>query len=333
MSRVIVCALITSVLLILLAFPSFSHAPYVAGCGQDHSKLSMKTHAQQFVEDLSAPRDQRIKAMECLIFYGKRGVSILSRVLERESDNSDSMGYALYALGQIQDRSVMEPMLRLLGYESKGSQQSRTDWNSTASRKIKPSIKAHAVEILTELAFTSLEEPNVPSKRRWAGELNTLERRYRFEGGRLGRYEVNRITAVLKKIAESEIEDATEAEKRVVQAAAKGLARIEKRIALLRKYGPYKIYSIGYFDKIDTLDFHCPPTVWNRLTFCYREGEGSIADPSFAQIEIKSSNKFLPFSLPQFDEPPSDARPYCRNPFHNPEALHRNLLRLRQLIH
>ena len=333
MSRAIVCAFITSVLSILLAFPSFSHTPYVPVCGKPHSKLPMKTHAQQFVEDLSAPRDQRIKAMKCLIFYGRRGVPILSRVLERESDNFDSMVNALGALRWIQDRSVMEPMLRLLGDESRGSDQSRVDWNSTASRKIKPSYKELAVEILTKLAFTSLEEPNVPSKRGWVGQLNTHERRSRFEGERLGRYEVNRITAVLKKIAESDIEDATEAEKRFFRAAAEGLARIEKRIALLRKSGPYKIYSIGYFDRIDTLDFHCPPTVWNRLTFCYREGEGSIADPSFAQIGIKFSNNILPFSLPQFSEPPSDARPYCRNPFHNPEALHRDLLRLRQLIH
>ena len=117
MRRVIVCAFITSVLFILLAFPSFSHTPYVARCGESHSKLPMKTHAQQFVEDLSTPRDQRIKAMGYLIFYGRRGVRVLSKVLERESDNFDSMVSALLALSRIQDRSVMEPMLRLLGYK------------------------------------------------------------------------------------------------------------------------------------------------------------------------------------------------------------------------
>ena len=68
----------------------------------------MKTHAQKFVEDLSAPRNQRVKAMKCLGFYGKEGVPILSRVLERELSNFDSMTYALMAIGRIQDRSVME---------------------------------------------------------------------------------------------------------------------------------------------------------------------------------------------------------------------------------
>ena len=117
-----------STLFILLAFPSLSNAYCSVGCQvvKDHSKVSMKTHAQKFVEDLSAPRDQRVKAMGCLGFYGKEGVPILSKVLERESNNYDSMVYTLEALGRIQDRSVMAPMLRLLGDESKGSEQSRT---------------------------------------------------------------------------------------------------------------------------------------------------------------------------------------------------------------
>ena len=255
--------------------------------------------------------------MGYLIFYGRRGVRVLSKVLERESDNFDSMVSALLALSRIQDRSVMEPMLKLLGDESRGSEQSSADWNSTSSRKIKPAIKEHAVEILTELAFTSLEEPNDPPKRGWAGKLNTLERRYRFEGELLGRYEINRITAVLKKIAESEIEDATEAEKRFFRAAAEGLARIEERIALLKKYGPrpYRPFRLVY---IDALDFHCPAPAGERLSFCYRRGGGTILYPSFTQTEIKFSNNILPFSLPLFGEPPSDARPVCRNPFHNP---------------
>ena len=106
--------------------PRLSNADYppVLSCGVSHSKLPMKTHAQQFVEDLSAPRDQRIKAMGCLIFYGRRGVRVLSRVLERELNSPDSMSTALHSLGAIQDRSVMGPMLRLLDYESRGSQQS-----------------------------------------------------------------------------------------------------------------------------------------------------------------------------------------------------------------
>ena len=84
-----------STLFILLAFPSLSNAHYsrALGCGEDHSKLPIETHAQQIVEDLSAPRQQRIEAMECLIFYGWRGVRVLSRVLERELDipNSKAM--------------------------------------------------------------------------------------------------------------------------------------------------------------------------------------------------------------------------------------------------
>ncbi len=330
MRRVIVCAFITSVLFILLAFPSLSNAHYLPGCGEDHSKLSMKTHAQQFVEDLSAPRSQRIKAMGCLIFYGRRGVRVLSRVLERELNNPDSMSYALRALGKIQDRSVMGPMLRLLRYESRSSEQSGVDWNSTSSRKIRPYYKEKAVEILAELAFSSLEEPNYPPPTitmtdemgeiivGWTGKSVSLYDGYYFEGELLGRYEIHWIAAVLKKIAESEPGGTTEKEKRFFQAAAEELARIEKRIALLRKYGPYKIYSIGYFDRIDTLDFHCPPTGGYRLSFCYRRGKGTILYPSFTQTEIKSSNKFLPFSLSQFGEPPSNPRPYCRNPFHNP---------------
>ena len=315
-----------SILFILLAFPSLSNAHYLPGCGKDHSKLSMKTHAQQFVEDLSAPRSQRIQAMECLIFYGKRGVPILFRVLERKSDNL--MVYALRALAQIQDRSVMEPMLRLLGYESRDSQQSGADWDSTSSRKIKLYFKERAVEILAELAFTSLEEPNDPPPTivtdemgeiiiGWTGTSVSLSRRYYYEGERLGRYEINRITAVLRNIAESEIEDTTEREKRVIRAAAEGLERIEERMTLLKKYGPnsyYMPFSIAY---IDTLDFSCPAPAGYRLSFCYRRGEGTIFYPSFPQTEMKSSDNIRPFSPAQFREPPSHPHPFCRNPFHN----------------
>ena len=328
MGRVILCASITFVLFILLAFPCLSNAHYLPGCGENHSKLSMKTHAQQLVEDLTAPRRQRIKAIGCLIFYGRRGVRVLSRVLERELNNPDSMSYALQSLGKIQDRSVMGPMLRLLGDESRGSEQSGADWNSTSSRKIKPYYKEEAVKILAELAFTSLEEPNDPPLIietdemgelivGWTGKWVSLYDGYYFEGERLGRYEVHWIAAVLKKIVESEIEDTTEGEKRFFQAASKGLARIEERMALLKKYGPspYRPFRPVY---IDALDFHCPAPAGDRLSFCYRRGEGTIFYPSFAQTEIKSSNKFLPFSLPQFGEPPSNARPFCRNPFHNP---------------
>ena len=320
-----------STLFILLAFPSLSNADYppVLSCGDFHSKLSMKTHAQQFVEDLSTPRKQRIKAMGCLIFYGRRGVRVLSRVFERELDYPDSMSYyALQSLGEIQDRSVMGPMLRLLRYESRGSQQSGADRNSTSSRKIKLDYKVKAVKILADLAFDSLEGPNTspPTIKVYEfGELivglteksTTLSGRYYFQGERLRRYEIYWIAAVLKEIAESEIEDTTEREKRVIQAAAEGLARIEERMALLKKYGPhpYQPFRRFYFGP---LDFSCPAPAANRLSFCYRRGEGTIVQPSFAQTQIKPGDHILPFSLSQFREPPSHPHPFCRNPFHNP---------------
>ena len=241
-------------LLTLLAFPSLSNAYCIRTCWEDHSKVSMKTHAQKFVEDLSAPRDQRLKAMGCLSFYGKAGVPILSRVLERELNDFNSIRYALGALGRIQDSSVMEPVLRFLGNEGKGSQQSRTDWNAPSSRKIRDSLKESAVEILAELAFISLAEPNPQIIKetitkiegawtfsfRFVHEPITIKicGAYSSKGERLRRDDINRITEVLRKIAESEPEDTTEGEKRVIQAASKGFKRIERRIALLEKYGP-----------------------------------------------------------------------------------------------
>ena len=226
----------------LFAFPSLSNAFCWGGCGQDHSKLLMKTHAQKFVEDLSAPRDQRIGAMQCLSFYGKEGVPILSKVLERESNNFDSVGYAVGALGRIQDRGVMEPMLRLLDNESKDGQHSRVDY-----------LKERAVEILAELAFTSLEEPNPyrPAIVTKTADIWTITSNfvpepisiricggYYSKGELLRRDEIDRIAEVLRKIVESESEDTTEREKRLIEAASIELERIDRRMALLEKYGP-----------------------------------------------------------------------------------------------
>ena len=127
MLRLFLCVTLSA----LFAFPSILEAFYIRSCWEDHSKLPMKTHAQKFVEDVSAPRDQQIQAMECLGFYGKEGVPILSKVLERESNRFDSI-YAVGALGRIQDRAVMKPLLRFLSNESKDGQQSGVDWNSTS---------------------------------------------------------------------------------------------------------------------------------------------------------------------------------------------------------
>ena len=226
----------------LFAFPSLSNAFCWGGCGQDHSKLLMKTHAQKFVEDLSAPRDQRIGAMQCLSFYGKEGVPILSKVLERESNNFDSVGYAVGALGRIQDRGVMEPMLRLLDNESKGGQHSRVDY-----------LKERDVEILAELAFTSLEEPNPyrPAIVTKTADIWTITSNfvpepisiricggYYSKGELLRRDEIDRIAEVLRKIVESESENTTEREKRLIEAASIELERIDRRMVLLEKYGP-----------------------------------------------------------------------------------------------
>ena len=226
----------------LFAFPSLSNAFCWGGCGQDHSKLLMKTHAQKFVEDLSAPRDQRIGAMQCLSFYGKEGVPILSKVLERESNNFDSVGYAVGALGRIQDRGVMEPMLRLLDNESKGGQHSRVDY-----------LKERAVEILAELAFTSLEEPNPyrPAIVTKTADIWTITSNfvpepisiricggYYSKGELLRRDEIDRIAEVLREIVESESENTTEREKRLIEAASIELERIDRRMVLLEKYGP-----------------------------------------------------------------------------------------------
>ena len=127
------------------------------------------------------------------------------------------------------------------------------DWNSTSSRKFKPDLKMKAVEILAKLAFTSLEEPNLPMTTKviktgkvWTIAIDVVHEPitikicggYYSKGERLRRAEINRITEFLKQIAESETEDTTEGEKRVIQAAYEGLERIEKRMALLKKYGP-----------------------------------------------------------------------------------------------
>ena len=224
---------------------------YVRRCWEDHSKLPMKTHAQKFVEDLSAPRDQRIKAMECLGFYGNEGVPILSKFLERGSNRFDSIS-AVAALGRIQDRGVMEPLLRLLCNESKGGEQSRADWNSTSSRKSKPYLKDRVVEILGQLAMTSLEEPNpqpaivTKTAEVWIIASNFVGDPisfrvcggYHSKGELLRRDEIDRIAEVLRKIAESEPEDTTDRAKRLIQAASIELERIERRMALLEKYGP-----------------------------------------------------------------------------------------------
>ena len=69
-------------------------------CQENHTKISI-SHALPFVEDLTAPREQRVTAMQCLSHYGTEGARMLFTVLERESDNYDVMPYALSSLGYI----------------------------------------------------------------------------------------------------------------------------------------------------------------------------------------------------------------------------------------
>jgi hypothetical protein len=262
----------------LFTFPSLSKAYYSRRCREDHSKVSMKTHAQKFVEDLSAPRAQRVKALICLSFYGKAGVPILSKVLERELNNPDSTLYALKALGYIQDRSVIAPILRFVEnvrlLENK-SQSREHSGSSSPSRfdSIKPkryykSREHLATETLVKLAFTALEEPNpvvtvaeikpeaifptkffstkfqggivvIPPRRLSSGESIVIgESHFNSKGVKPTRSDVNKIVKFLQKIKENEKAYTTEEGKLVVQAASRGLERIEKRMALLKKYGP-----------------------------------------------------------------------------------------------
>ena len=257
----------------LFVFPSLSKAYYSRRCREDHSKVSMKTHAQKFVEDLSAPRAQRVKALICLSFYGKAGVPILSKVLERELNNPDSTLYALKALGYIQDRSVIAPILRFVEnvrlLENK-SQSREHSGSSSPSRfdSIKPKryykrCELLATETLVKLAFTALEKPNsavtmvnikkaeifstkyrriisIPLVKIFAeGESIVIgESHFNSKGVKPTRSDVNKIVKFLQKIKENEKAYTTEEGKLVVQAASRGLERIEKRMALLKKYGP-----------------------------------------------------------------------------------------------
>ena len=91
-----------------------SEAYYAGHCLEDHTKVSI-SHAQSLVENLTAPRHERITAMQCLSHYGTDGTLILSKVLERELDNPDSINSALAGLASIEDRGVIEPILRFLG--------------------------------------------------------------------------------------------------------------------------------------------------------------------------------------------------------------------------
>jgi hypothetical protein len=238
---------------------SLSEAYYAELCPEAHRKMPI-SHAQRLVEDLTAPIDKRIRAMLCLSYYGAEGTRILATVLERELDNRDSITNALEGLASIEDRGVIEPILQFLENESKGTQQSRADLDSTGSMKLKPHLKERAVRILVYLAFASLEEPKShgamvgDSLMRMGNRLIPVTyladggisfvicggevQHYNSKGVSLRQNDVNKITKFLEKIIESEREYTTKEEKRIVQTASKGLRWIQKRIALLQEYGP-----------------------------------------------------------------------------------------------
>ena len=72
-----------------------------------------------------------------------------------------------------------------------------------------------------------------------------LCRQYDSKGESLRRADINRITKVLRQIADSEPENTTEGAKRVIQAASKELERIERRMALLEKIWAKIEKSVG----------------------------------------------------------------------------------------
>lgn len=219
----------------LLIFISLSDAFYMENCQEDHTKVSI-SHALPFVEDLTAPRDQRITAMLCLNHYGTEGALILFTVLKRESDNFDVTNYALSSLGYIQERSVITTLLPLIEEKSANRDEARSD---AVFVKLKAQHKNLVIDILVKLALNAFDEPNSPEPRGiivcGAGS-NT----FHSTGIRPKRSDALKVMTLLRTITASQRPSMTKGEAMIVESAASGLKRIEERIALLRKYGPIK---------------------------------------------------------------------------------------------
>ena len=220
---------------ILLIFISRSDALYVENCQEDHTKVSI-SHALRFVEDLTAPREQRITAMFCLNHYGTEGALILLTVLKRESDNFDVTGYALSSLGYIQERSVITTLLPLIEEKSANRDGTQSD---AIFVKLKSQHKGLVIDKLVKLALSAFDEPNTPGYRTrivCGYGSNTFHSR----GIRPKRSDALKVLTLLRTITASQRPSMTKGEARIVESASRGLKRIEERIALLRKYGSIK---------------------------------------------------------------------------------------------
>lgn len=219
----------------LVILISLSDAYYATQCQEDHKKVSI-SHALPFVEDLTAPRSERITAMRCLSHYGTEGASILLTVLERESDNDDAINSALFSLNYIQERRVITTLLPLIAKESANGDGAQSD---AVRVELKPWLKGQVIDTLAKLAVNAFDEPNAPGPRTiivCGSGSNTFHSR----GIRPKRSDALKVLTLLQTITASQQPSMTEGEASMVESAARGLNRIEERITLLRKYGPRK---------------------------------------------------------------------------------------------
>ena len=228
-------SVLSVIIFTLLILISPSDAYYSTRCKENHTKVSI-SHALPFVEDLTAPREQRLTAMQCLSHYGTEGASILLAVLERESDNDDAINSAVSSLNYIQERSVITTLLPLITEESANGDGAQSD---AVRVELKPWLKGQVIDTLAKLAVNAFDEPNAPGPRTiilcGAGS-NTFHSR----GIRPKRSDALKVLTLLRTITASQRPSMTEGEASMVESAASGLKKIEERIALLRKYGPRK---------------------------------------------------------------------------------------------
>ena len=231
-------SVLSMIVFTLLIFISLSDAYYSTKCKENHTKVSI-SHALPFVEDLTAPRDKRLTAMQCLSHYGIEGARLLFTVLERESDNFDVTGCALYSLRYIQERSVITALLPLIEEESANRDEARSD---AIFVKLESQDKSIVIDNLVKLALSAFDEPNTPGYRTRTvcgyGSNN-----FHSRGIRPKRSDALKVLTLLRTITANQRPSMTKGEAWIVESAARGLKRIEERIALLRKYGPRKKYG------------------------------------------------------------------------------------------
>ena len=228
-------SVLSMIVFTLVIFISLSDAYYSTQCKENHTKVSI-SHALPFVEDLTAPRDKRITAMQCLSHYGTEGALILLTVLERESDNHDTINSALSSLGYIQERSVITTLLPLIEEKSANRDGAQSD---AVFVKLKPWLKGRVIDKLVKLALSAFDEPNTPGYRTIivCGYGSNI---FHSRGIRPKRSDAIKVLTLLQTITASQRPSMTKGEARIVESAARGLKRLEERIALLRKYGPIK---------------------------------------------------------------------------------------------